>query len=138
VVANGTARHANTRLSPALHLAGKTGTSDDMRDSWFAGYAQNLLAVVWVGRDDNKPTPLSGANGALQVWTEFMASSELQAVQTDAPAGLQWVWLDKQNRRTSENCADAAYYPMYPAAIPIEEAPCETGGSHFSLFKKWW
>lgn len=68
----GTGRSVYNQLPSSLNLAGKTGTSNDSRDSWFAGFSQDLLAVVWLGRDDNGPTPLTGATGALQVWTSFM------------------------------------------------------------------
>ena len=60
VMQRGTGRAARSRL-PAGHIvAGKTGTSNDLRDSWFAGFTQDLLAVVWVGYDDNQPTGLTG------------------------------------------------------------------------------
>lgn len=52
--------------------AGKTGTTNDMRDAWFAGYTPDLLCVVWVGFDDNSPLNLSGARAALPIWVEFM------------------------------------------------------------------
>ncbi|MFU8814695.1 MAG: transglycosylase domain-containing protein [Pseudomonadales bacterium] len=62
---------ANSRFARA-GTAGKTGTSDDYRDSWFAGYDDVHLSVVWVGMDDNTPTGLSGSSGALKVWDEIM------------------------------------------------------------------
>jgi penicillin-binding protein 1B len=52
--------------------AGKTGTTNDLRDAWFAGYTPDLLCVVWVGFDDNSPLNLSGARAALPIWVEFM------------------------------------------------------------------
>jgi penicillin-binding protein 1B len=52
--------------------AGKTGTTDNLRDAWFAGFTADLLAVVWVGRDDDQPLGLTGAQAALPIWTEFM------------------------------------------------------------------
>jgi penicillin-binding protein 1B len=52
--------------------AGKTGTTNDLRDAWFAGYTPDLLAVVWVGFDDNTPIGLSGAKAALPIWVDFM------------------------------------------------------------------
>ncbi len=63
-------------LPRSLTLAGKTGTSNDSRDSWFSGFSQDLLAVVWMGRDDNGKTPFTGATGALQVWTSFMKKAD--------------------------------------------------------------
>src|SRR5690606_25251706 len=67
VVEFGTARQIHERL-PQLRSAGKTGTSNDLRDSWFAGFTGQHLAVVWLGRDDNKVANLAGASGALPVW----------------------------------------------------------------------
>jgi penicillin-binding protein 1B len=55
-----------------LDAAGKTGTTNDLRDAWFAGFTPKLLAVVWVGFDDNQPVGLTGAQAALPIWTRFM------------------------------------------------------------------
>jgi membrane carboxypeptidase/penicillin-binding protein len=54
-------------------LAGKTGTTNQQRDAWFAGYAPERATVVWVGYDDNSKTRLSGARAALPIWVRFMA-----------------------------------------------------------------
>jgi penicillin-binding protein 1B len=53
-------------------VAGKTGTTNDARDAWFAGYSPRLVAVVWVWFDDGTPLGLSGASAALPIWTDFM------------------------------------------------------------------
>lgn len=53
-------------------VAGKTGTTDDGRDAWFAGFTPDLLVVVWVGFDEPRKTALTGASGALPIWTRFM------------------------------------------------------------------
>ena len=60
----------------ALDAAGKTGTTNDMRDAWFAGFTPDLLHVVWVGFDDNTPISLSGAKAALPIWVEFMKGAQ--------------------------------------------------------------
>ncbi|HKY20419.1 MAG TPA: transglycosylase domain-containing protein [Vicinamibacterales bacterium] len=67
----GTAR-ASRQMGFIASAAGKTGTTDDQRDAWFAGFSGDLLAVVWVGRDDNAPLGLTGAEAALPIWTDFM------------------------------------------------------------------
>ena len=59
--------------------AGKTGTTNDMRDAWFAGFTPDLLCVVWVGFDDNSPVNLSGARAALPIWVEFMKGAQAGA-----------------------------------------------------------
>jgi len=69
VMRHGTAR--GSRFARA-GTAGKTGTTDDYRDSWFVGFDGVHLVVTWVGTDDNKPTRLTGATGALKVWDEIM------------------------------------------------------------------
>jgi penicillin-binding protein 1B len=70
VLQRGTAAGAAAGLSG--DLAGKTGTTNKRRDSWFAGYAPERATVVWVGYDDNSRTRLSGARAALPVWIRFM------------------------------------------------------------------
>ena len=55
-----------------LDAAGKTGTTNDLRDAWFVGFTPELLTVVWVGFDDNQVVGLSGAQAALPIWTQFM------------------------------------------------------------------
>lgn len=72
-VRQGTAKLAANRLiAPA---AGKTGTTNEKKDSWFAGFSAETVAVVWVGTDDNQPTGLTGASGALPIWIDFMSQS---------------------------------------------------------------
>lgn len=70
VVTEGTAR--GYPFEPGKFYAGKTGTSDGLRDSWFAGFSSEYSGVVWLGRDDNKPTPFTGSSGALRVWGNIM------------------------------------------------------------------
>jgi penicillin-binding protein 1B len=77
-------------------LAGKTGTSDDRRDAWFAGYSSDRVTVVWVGYDDNRPTRLSGASGALPTWAEFMSSVRPKGgyAPFDCPSSMVTVTVD--------------------------------------------
>jgi penicillin-binding protein 1B len=71
VVDEGTARSART-AGLTMEIAGKTGTTDGLRDAWFVGFSSDLLAVVWIGCDDDRPLGLTGAQGALPVWVDFM------------------------------------------------------------------
>lgn len=59
-------------LPQGIDVAGKTGTTNDMRDAWFVGFTPDVLCVVWVGFDDNSPVNLSGAKAALPIWVDFM------------------------------------------------------------------
>ena len=81
-----------------LDAAGKTGTTNDLRDAWFIGFTPELLTVVWVGFDDNQILGLSGAQAALPIWTQFMkaALAGRQSVPFKAPDGITWVEIDKE------------------------------------------
>jgi penicillin-binding protein 1B len=80
----------------ALDAAGKTGTTNDLRDAWFVGFTPELLTVVWVGFDDNQPVGLSGAQAALPIWTQFMmrALAGHASVPFTAPDGVTFVDID--------------------------------------------
>jgi len=93
VVSEGTAKSLSRFLARSYKVAGKTGTSDDLRDSWFAGFTGDKLAVVWLGRDDNNPTGLTGASGALEVWGEIMRALHPQPLDLVEPEGIKWQWL---------------------------------------------
>lgn len=89
VIRNGTGESAFSVLPYDARLAGKTGTTDDLRDSWFAGFGSDLLSLVWVGRDDNQPAGLTGASGALQVWAPLMRDLRVQNLDAFLPAGIE-------------------------------------------------
>lgn len=122
-VRSGTAASAYTLLSPQLNLAGKTGTTDDLRDSWFAGFSGDYLAVVWLGRDDNKPAHLTGTSGALQVWANVMREIARQPVQLTPTEDIEYVWID-QGLRANGTCPNALQYPFIRGSAPETMAPC--------------
>jgi membrane carboxypeptidase/penicillin-binding protein len=80
----------------ALDAAGKTGTTNDLRDAWFVGFTPELLTVVWVGFDDNQPVGLSGAQAALPIWAQFMrnALAGRASVPFDVPEGISFMDID--------------------------------------------
>ena len=80
-----------------LDAAGKTGTTNDLRDAWFVGFTPELLTVVWVGFDDpSQSVGLSGSQAALPIWTQFMmrALAGHPDISFDAPAGISFVDID--------------------------------------------
>jgi penicillin-binding protein 1B len=90
-----------------LDAAGKTGTTNDLRDAWFVGFTPELLTVVWVGFDDNQPVGLSGARAALPIWTQFMrnALAGRASVPFTVPDGIVFVDIDAQNGKlATPNC----------------------------------
>lgn len=71
-------------------FAGKTGTSNDFRDSWFAGFSSEHVATVWLGRDDNKPIQFTGSTGALRVWGHLLERISDNSAVAVEPAGITW------------------------------------------------
>jgi penicillin-binding protein 1B len=124
VVERGTGAGLTRYLPNDLKVAGKTGTTNDLRDSWFAGYAADRVAVVWVGRDDNAPTGLTGATGALPVWGELMASTGSAPLRLNPPAGVAYRWIDEAGRLAADHCQGAVAYPFIVGSEPSERSDC--------------
>ncbi len=125
VVKQGTATWLNKRLPKGLTVAGKTGTTNELRDSWFAGFSGDKVTVAWVGRDDNKPTKLSGSTGALRIWGDIMASIENQPLSDLVPDGIQEVFLDPANGLLAgEGCGRALAVPVDLHGMPTSTSNC--------------
>ena len=119
VMTEGTGANAARQLPPGLAVAGKTGTSNDQRDSWFAGFSDNYLVVVWLGRDDNGPMPISGASGALRVWSAIMAGLDNRSLPDSHPEGVTYAWYDPLTGEGSgEGCANARLLPYISGSEP--------------------
>ncbi|MGF6695098.1 penicillin-binding protein 1B [Metapseudomonas resinovorans] len=128
VMREGTARSVYSQLPSSLTLAGKTGTTNDSRDSWFAGFSQDLLAVVWLGRDDNGKTPLTGATGALQVWTSFMRKADPLPLDMPMPDNVVQAWIDPHSGQGSDpSCPGAVQMPYIRGSEPAPGAACGMG-----------
>ncbi|MGR9105705.1 MAG: penicillin-binding protein 1B [Gammaproteobacteria bacterium] len=125
VMREGTGRAAYSIIPSDFNVAGKTGTTNELRDSWFAGFSGDYLAVVWIGRDDNNPTGLTGSSGALRVWSRLMRDVSKQPVELIAPESIEWVWIDrKSGKRADERCKNAVEYPFISGSAPVAIAPC--------------
>jgi penicillin-binding protein 1B len=124
-MSEGTGRSVYNQLPRSLALAGKTGTSNDSRDSWFAGFSQDVLAVVWLGRDDNGPTPLTGATGALQVWTDFMRKADPLPLDMPVPDNVVQAWVDASSGQgTDPSCPNAVQMPYIRGSQPVAGPAC--------------
>ena len=125
VMREGTGRSAYRVLPQDFHVAGKTGTTNDGRDSWFAGFSGDLLAVSWVGYDDNRETGLTGASGALRVWAEFMESAARRSLDYRMPADVELHWIDNRTGTlTGEGCDDARVLPFIAGSQPTASSGC--------------
>jgi penicillin-binding protein 1B len=125
VVREGTGRGLASLLPSDLQVAGKTGTTDEFRDSWFAGFTGDRLAVVWVGRDDDQPTGLTGAAGAMAVWGDMMARLDPEPLILPEPDGIERVWIDPVSGLLSDSgCPDAVELPFVAGSAPTDSAAC--------------
>ncbi len=121
----GTGRSAYQSIPQSVRLLGKTGTTDGRRDSWFSGWAGTTLAVTWIGYDNNRNTPLTGATGALQLWTHFMEAMLVQTEDSLPPHGIEYHWvLPGQNATTDSQCAGAVQFPFKASAMPMQHRGC--------------
>lgn len=124
VVRTGTARSLSTGGLGWLQAAGKTGTSNDSRDSWFAGYTGTHLAVVWVGNDANQPTGLYGSTGAMKVWGGLFRQMPTLPLHVSED-GLEWGWVDAEEfALTEEECPGAQRFIFVSGYLPQTERSC--------------
>jgi penicillin-binding protein 1B len=132
----GTAKQLSKNLS--IQAAGKTGTSDDLRDSWFAGFTGDLVAVVWTGFDDNRSTSLTGSSGAMKIWQNLVKEVAYKSYTVPEMAGLQRHWIDGKNGLlTEKGCENAVELLFIKGSEPTAVSDCKTGKSSnwfFNLF----
>jgi penicillin-binding protein 1B len=146
VMEHGTGRPARAILPPQLVVAGKSGTSSDYRDSWFAGFSGSHLTVVWVGYDDNEPTGLTGSAGALPIWAHIMAGLNTNSWNAPMPESLAEVHIEyPTGLRVVPGCAQDIVAVAVPgnAALPVragcgfpENAPPVSKSASNSLIRR--
>ena len=98
-----------------LDAAGKTGTTNDLRDAWFVGFTPELLTVVWVGLDDNQALGLSGAQAALPIWTQFMARAlgGHASQPFEVPDGITFADIDTDTGRLSTPACPHVFHEAF-------------------------
>ncbi|MEW9623951.1 penicillin-binding protein 1B [Rhodanobacter geophilus] len=125
VATYGTASSLGSSSLASLHVAGKTGTSNDLRDSWFAGFTGDRLGVFWVGRDDNKPAHLFGATGALRVWRNLFTKLPSQPLSAMPGDGLQMAWINPADGKPTEpQCSGAMQVPVVTGSLSGDVEGC--------------
>jgi penicillin-binding protein 1B len=138
VVTSGTGAAARTLGVPGA-LAGKTGTTNDGRDAWFVGYSPSLLTLVWVGYDANAPHGLSGSDGALPIWADFMkqALDLLPPVASfTVPPGITFANVDVTNGRLATRFCPVVARETFITGT--EPAPCQEHGGVADHVTEWW
>lgn len=124
VTIEGSAKSLAWRL-PDRVVAGKTGTSNEARDSWFAGFSGDLLGVVWVGDDDNTPTALTGASGALPVWAKVFHRAAHDDVVLNRSAELGYLGYKPATGQTFDTrCGNYLQVPFRREYMPEPAVKC--------------
>jgi penicillin-binding protein 1B len=129
VINQGTGRGARVHLPPDLVVAGKSGTSSEYRDSWFAGFSGSHSVVVWMGHDDNTPTGLTGSSGPLPVWSRVMSALGTTSWNAPLPEGLEERWIEFQTGLEARpGCGEQIISVPLPTNTKLPAAPgCEVG-----------
>ena len=142
VMDRGSGRAVRAYLPPSVVVAGKSGTSSDYRDSWFAGFSANLLTVVWIGYDDNAPTGLTGSSGSLAVWSRLMASLGTTSWNAPLPEGLKDVMIEfPTGLQAKAGCGEEVITVAVPQQVELPFAPtCEVGliDGLGERAREWW
>jgi len=119
-----------------IDVAGKTGTSDDLFDSWFAGFSADKVAVVWLGHDDQRPTGLTGASGAMRVWKRVFQDIAVSSIKLDMPDDIRMVWVDQETGLLSDKgCENAVKLPFIRGSEPTASSDCKAKAP-LNWFKK--
>jgi penicillin-binding protein 1B len=141
VTTHGTGRDAPARLPRGTVVAGKTGTSSDTRDSWFAGFTGSYVSVVWVGYDDNRATGLTGATGALPVWADTLARLKSAPFQPVPPELVEDRWIGfGDGLETTPACSADAVSVAVPKNTTLPGKPdCNSSppGTATDKIKAW-
>ncbi len=121
VAKTGTAKSLTWRLKDGK-VAGKTGTSNDLRDSWFVGFDEKNLVTTWLGKDNNKPTGLTGSSGALLLFTEFIKKQGVVNKNNKQPNTIAMTVFEvKTGNAVTSNCANTETYPAIIAGVSVNK-----------------
>ena len=125
VVREGTAKALVNYVPAGINVAGKTGTTDDSRDAWFAGFTGDRVAVVWIGYDDNRATRFTGGSGAMPIWGQLMSQLNPEPLNLPLPDDVEMVWIDPATGlRGDQACPNAVQLPFIKDTAPTETSPC--------------
>jgi len=125
VVEQGTAKALPELLGSRETIAGKTGTTNDRRDSWFVGYTRDHVAVSWVGKDDNSPAGVTGSNAAMHLWAGLFRQLPFAPVDLRMPDGVSWLWVDSESGwLTGQHCEGAVQIPFLDGSVPDHSTAC--------------
>ncbi|MGP1388960.1 MAG: penicillin-binding protein 1B [Vibrio diabolicus] len=135
-VAQGTGRFLQSQFGWAA-LAGKTGTSNDNRDSWFVGVDGREVTTIWLGRDDNKPVHLTGSSGALRVYAEYLKQRIPERLELPWPREITTLGFKPTSDGGLEmNCRSDYKLPVWDKTGQIKQQ-CEKKSNWLNSLFDW-
>ncbi|HAU8252324.1 TPA: penicillin-binding protein 1B [Vibrio vulnificus] len=135
-VAQGTGRYLQNQFAWAA-LAGKTGTSNDSRDSWFVGVDGREVTTIWLGRDDNQPIKLTGASGALRVYAEYLKQRTPEKLILPWPKEITTLgYQQKSDGELSLDCSSQFTLPVWDKQGELK-AQCEKSSNWLNKLLSW-
>jgi penicillin-binding protein 1B len=141
-VSEGTVGSRKIMATKGLQAAGKTGTTDDLRDSWFAGFTGDTLVVVWMGKDRFETAGLTGGQGAFIVWDEIMGRISHSPFKPEVPDNVTWLKVDSFTGSLIEeqDCETVLDAPYITDFVPTRSVTCQESkyiGQHKDSFNQW-
>ncbi|WP_313081648.1 bifunctional glycosyl transferase/transpeptidase [Atlantibacter sp.] len=132
VVQRGTGRQLGAKF-PGLHLAGKTGTTNNQVDTWFAGIDGREVVITWVGRDNNQPTKLYGASGAMSIYQRYLSNQSPIALDLTPPEDIVNMGVDDQGYFLcgGGGMRSLPVWTTNPDALCQQSRPVEPSGNPF-------
>jgi penicillin-binding protein 1B len=127
------------RAGFTLDAAGKSGTTNDLRDAWFVGFTPEILTAVWVGFDNNQPIGLSGSQAALPIWTTFMkrATAGRPNKAFEVPPGIVYADIDKDTGQlATPNCPHVFHEAFLAGTVPTERCQLHESDPVTSFFSR--
>lgn len=121
------------------YYAGKTGTSNDLKDSWFAGFTSSHVGVVWLGRDDNRPAGLTGSTGALPVWSHLFDNMESERAihPVTPPEEIIWAQIDLRTLRpTARQSNTTTKLPFLADTVPRTQSVSRKSKSNLNELER--
>lgn len=112
VVESGTSRSLKGKYG-AFKLAAKTGTSNDSRDSWFTGIDGKNVAVIWIGLDDHSPMKLTGATGALKIYSEYLQNNPPKRLLLPTPQNIRMMSIDDNGQWQCDSNSGRRMLPVW-------------------------
>jgi penicillin-binding protein 1B len=136
-VLEGTGRYLNNQFAWAA-LAGKTGTTNDSRDSWFVGVDGREVTTVWLGRDDNQPIKLTGSSGALRVYAEYLQHRIPEKLLLPWPQGITTIgFKTSAEGELVQDCHNEFKLPMWDKNGALKQGCDKQPGQWLKNLFQW-